>query len=107
MSPGVHVGLHEELLSTELGCAVQIGRAHCLVRTERYRARHMCVNARFGDVLRAEDVRLDRFERVVLAYRNVFERSGVYDNVGASDGPTQPIAIADIADEETETLIIE
>ena len=60
-----------------------------------------------GDVLGAEDVGLDRLERVVLADRHVLQRGGVDDHVGALDGATQPVAIADVTDEEAEPRVVE
>src|SRR4029077_2441625 len=82
-------------------------RAHGFVGTERHGARHTRVYAGLGDVLRAEDVRLDRLERVVLADGHVFERRGMNDHVGASDRAAQPLAVADVADEKAKALIVD
>ena len=62
---------------------------------------------RLSDVLGAEDVRLDRLERVVLADRHLLERGRVDDDVDALDGAAKPVAVADVADEEPEPRVVE
>ena len=70
-------------------------------------ARHACVEADLGDVLGAEDVGLDRLEGVVLADGHVLERRGVDDHVSTLDGAPQPVAIANVTDEEAQPRIVE
>ena len=107
MLAGVHVRLDEELLRAQLGGAVQVHGAHRLVGTQRECSGHARIEADLGDVLGAEDVGLDRLERVVLADRHVFQGGRVDDHIGALDGAAQPIPIAHVADEEAKPRVVE
>ena len=47
----------------------------------------------------ADDVGLDRLDRVVFAGRHLLQRGGVDDDIDAVKGALEPIAIAHVADE--------
>ena len=53
-------------------------------------------------VLRPDDVRLGRLERVVLAGLDVLQRRAVEDDVDPVHRPVEPVAVADVADEEAD-----
>ena len=54
------------------------------------------------DVLRPDDVGLGRLERVVLAGLDVLEGGAVEDDVDPLDRPVEPVAVADVADQEAD-----
>ena len=78
---GIGIGLHEHFLRAQLGGAVEIDRVDGLVGAEREDAAHALVDGGVDDVLAADDVGLDGFERVVLAGRNLLQGGGVDDDV--------------------------
>jgi len=52
------------------------------------------------DVLRTQDIRLDRLERVIFGSRHLFKRSGVNHGINALHGTFEPVFVADITDEK-------
>ena len=65
------------------------------------------VDRRADDVLRADDVRLDALERVVLRGVDLLHRGGVDDHVDAVESAAQPRLVADVADEVAQPVVVE
>ena len=96
----VVVGRRHELLGHELARAHHGGRIGRLVGGREDHRRDPVREAGIDDVLRPDDVRLGRLEGVVLAGLDVLQRSAMEDDVDVLRGAKQPVAIADVADEE-------
>ena len=133
-APTVAVGvtLDEELLGTQLRRAVEIDGVRCLVGTERKYALDLAVDrgtqagdgqslvgadhdhapdalvdGRVDDVLGADHVGLNRFERIVLAGWNLLERGRVEHDVHAVHRPLEPWLVPHVADEESQRGVVE
>ncbi len=100
------VGGDEQLVARELGGAVEVDRAGGLVGGERDHALHAAVDRCLDHVLRAEDVGLDRLERVVLAHRHLLERRGVDHHVDVLHRTVEAVAVAHVADEEPQLRVL-
>src|SRR5262249_18275191 len=90
----------------ELGRPVEVHGVGRLVRAERDHALDAAVDRRVDDVLRAEDVRLHAFPRVVLGDRNLLEGGGVDHHVHALERAAQAVAITHVAEEEAQRRVL-
>ena len=61
---------------------------------------------RADEVLGAEDVRLDRLERLVLAGRDLLQRGRVEDDVGTAQRGGQRGEVADVPDAEVQAAVL-
>src|SRR5581483_11228588 len=104
---GICVGLHEHFLGTELGRAIEIDRVYGLVGTECQDPADTAVDGRIDDILAAHDVGLNGFERVVLAGGNLLECGGMYHDSYPRQSTIEAGTIADVADEISQTRIVE
>ena len=102
----VGVGRDEQLVGAQLARAVQIDRVGRLVGAERDDLRHARVERGVDDVLRANHVRLDELERVVFGRGHLLERRRVNDDVDALERAPEAVAIAHVAEKETQARIV-
>ena len=105
--PRVCICLHEHLLCAQFGCAIKIDRVHGLVGTQRQYPFHALVDRGVDHIAAAHDVGLDRFERVVLTRRNLFQRCRMNNHRHACQGAIESIGISDITDEIPQTRMVE
>ncbi len=89
----------EKLVRAEFGRTVEIDGRGGLVGGKCDDFVDPGVDARFDEVLRAKDVGLDAFERVVFGGRHLLECCGVDGDVDAFKRAGDTVRIADIADE--------
>ncbi|GAA3128941.1 hypothetical protein GCM10020001_058260 [Nonomuraea salmonea] len=106
MGGGVVVGRDEQLVGHQLRGAVEVDRAAGLVGGERDDLAHAAVDGGLHDVLGARDVGADVFERVVLGGVDLLERGGVDDVVDAVHGAGEAVAVAYVADEPAQALVV-
>ncbi len=92
----------DQLLGHQLVAPITDGRVGGLVRRGQDHRPDAVGQAGVDDVLGADDVGLGRLERVVLARLDVLERGAVEDDVDALRRPQQPVAVADVADQEAQ-----
>jgi hypothetical protein len=93
------VGRNEQLIRTELGGPVQIDRRRRFVGAERHDLLDPLVQRRLNHILGAQDVGLDRLERIVLGRRHLFQGRGVDHQIDSLHGAAEPVPIAHVADE--------
>jgi len=67
--------------------------------------RDVAIDRGVDQVGSAHDVGLDRFERVVLGGRHLFERGGMHHDLHPVEGAIQAVLVSHIADEEAEVRI--
>ena len=102
----VRVGRDEQFVGAQLRRAVEVDRVGGLVGAERDDAPDAGVERDVDDVLRADDVGLHDLERVVLRRRHLLQGGGVNDHVDVLKRAVQPIAIADVAEEEAQPRVV-
>src|SRR5262249_21995753 len=76
----IGIGLHKHFLGAEFGRAIQVDRIHRFIGAERQHAPYALISGGVDYIAAADNVGLDRLERVVFAGRNLLERGGVDDD---------------------------
>jgi hypothetical protein len=92
----------EQLVSTELCRPVEIHRINRLVRRQSDNTAHFLVDAGVDQILGADHVGLDAFDRVVFCSRYLFERCSVHDKFDSFQRAVKTLAVSDVADEVTQ-----
>ncbi len=107
VATGDIVGGHEQLVGSQLGGAIEVDRVGRLVRGERDDFLHLRVDGGLDHVLRAADIGLQAFERVVFGHRHMLQRRGVHDIIDAVESLAQARPIAHVADEIAHAALVE
>ena len=97
---GQVVSRHEGLVRGQLGGPIQVGGVAGLVGGQGDDLLHPVCQGCPDDVLRPQDVGLDEFRRVVLSGGHLLEGGGVHHHVHPAEGQGQPLAVADVTQEE-------
>ena len=93
------VGRHEQFVRTQLGRTIQVDRRGGLVGRQSHHLLDAAIHGRFDDILSANDISLDRFERVVLSCWHLLQGGSVNDDVDPLHGTIEPFLVSHIADE--------
>ena len=101
------VGRDEQLVRAQFGGAVEIDRADRLVGGERNHSLDALVQAGVDDVLGADDVGLDAFNRVVFGGGHLLEGGRVNHDIDALESAFETVAVAHVADEEAQLTVRE
>ena len=99
---GVGVPLYEQLLRDLLRRSVQVHGVDGLIRGQRNDALHAAINRGVNDVFGADNIRLDRFKRVVFASRHLLERSRMHHHVHSVKRAVESVFIPDITEKVAE-----
>ena len=99
------VGRDEDLLGAELARAIEIDRAHRLVGRDRDDALDPDIEGGLDDVLGAEHVGVDAFERIVFGDRHLLHGGGMDDELDAAKRHGEAPLVAHVADEEAEAPV--
>ena len=100
----IGIGGNEQFVRNQLGSAVEVDRIHGLVRGKGHDLLHAAVQAGIDHVLRAVDIGLDGFRRIVLTGGHLLECSRVDYIVHVLQCALQTLLIAHIADKEPQLL---
>ena len=102
---GSHTGVGvDDVLHHGLGDAHGVDGIGCLIGGQADDTLHTCVNGCVEDVVRADDVGLNRLHGEELAGGDLLQGSGVEDVVHAGHGVLDGLGVADIADIELDLL---
>ena len=104
---GVRVGLDEQLLRHQLRRAIEVDWTDRFVGTNEYDLRHAGVDGSVDHVRAPIDIRLDRFQGVVLRRRNLLEGCRVHHDVDPIHGPVETAFVAHVSNQEANLLITE
>ena len=100
--PALHVGGGDQTLGHQLGGAHDVRRIDRLVRRGQQEPLHSGGQCRLDDVLRTDDVGLDRGAGRSLAQTDMLERSRVNDDVNAFHQADKTMQVADVGQREAE-----
>ena len=104
---GVGVGLHDQLLGSQLGGPIEIDRVDRLVGAQRQHPPHPLINGSINDVASTDDIGLNGLKRVVLAGGNLFERGRMHHDGDPGEGPLQAGSVAHVSNEVTQAEMIQ
>src|SRR5208282_461006 len=104
---GVGVRLNKHFFRAEFGRAIKVDRVYRFVGAQSQNATNPAVDGCIDDIAATHNVCLDSFKRIVFAGWNLLERCGVNHHCDSGKSAFQALRIADIADEITQTGMVE